>query len=39
MRALLIAWYAIQAAAVASAILAAIVQALCPQKETPHPWK
>jgi hypothetical protein len=39
MRALLIIWYAVQAAATAAAILAAIVQACRPEQEEPHPWK
>jgi hypothetical protein len=39
MRALLIAWYALQAAAMLAAIAAAIAQALRPPKGEQHPWK
>ena len=39
MRALLIAWFGLQAAAVAGAIAAATAQACRPEKGEPHPWK
>lgn len=39
MRAILIAWYAVQAAAVAAAVLRVIVEACHHPKQEPHPWK